>query len=273
VPKPIGADEKAGLALYSWVSGEAVSPGSVTGADVEAAAAFLAELAVFSQRPAASGLRPASEACFCWRDHLELLDNRLTSLGRALEASPGGDPLVREAVLFLEARLLPAWRRLRAEIVSAVPGPELDRPLEPEARLVSPSDFGFHNALRTEAGLVFVDFEYAGWDDPAKLICDFASQPRIPPPPGSQNKLAEALDDVLPGREARRLRIARLLPVHRLKWCCIILNEFKRGDAARRGFAGERLTASARAGQLKKAEAYFREHVPRKGEPGQICFP
>ena len=38
---------------------------------------------------------------------------------------------------------------------------------------ISPSDFGFHNALRTNTGPVFFDFEFSGWDDPAKTIIDF----------------------------------------------------------------------------------------------------
>ena len=46
---------------------------------------------------------------------------------------------------------------------------------------MSPSDFGFHNALATPGGrLVFIDFEYAGWDDPAKLANDFFCQPAVP---------------------------------------------------------------------------------------------
>ena len=33
---------------------------------------------------------------------------------------------------------------------------------------ISPGDFGFHNAIRTNKGVKFIDFEFAGWDDPAK---------------------------------------------------------------------------------------------------------
>lgn len=48
-------------------------------------------------------------------------------------------------------------------------------------RVMSPSDFGFHNCLQhdTEAGLKlgFFDFEYAGLDHPLKAIIDFLLQP------------------------------------------------------------------------------------------------
>ena len=43
---------------------------------------------------------------------------------------------------------------------------------------ISASDFGLHNAIMTERGIVFFDFEFAGWDDPAKAIVDFLLQPQ-----------------------------------------------------------------------------------------------
>ncbi len=40
--------------------------------------------------------------------------------------------------------------------------------------IVSPSDFGFHNALLDDGGAIsFLDFEYSGRDDPAKLDLRF----------------------------------------------------------------------------------------------------
>ena len=48
-------------------------------------------------------------------------------------------------------------------------GVSWEQELLEQYRTLSPSDFGFHNALRTPAGtMVFLDFEYFGWDDPAK---------------------------------------------------------------------------------------------------------
>jgi thiamine kinase-like enzyme len=43
--------------------------------------------------------------------------------------------------------------------------------------IVSPSDLGFHNILKYKKKLYFYDFEYAGLDDPIKLICDFFWHP------------------------------------------------------------------------------------------------
>ena len=46
-------------------------------------------------------------------------------------------------------------------------------------RMPSPSDFGFHNILCKDGILNFVDFEYAGTDDIAKLLADFSLMPEI----------------------------------------------------------------------------------------------
>ena len=51
--------------------------------------------------------------------------------------------------------------------------------LSSKNRIVSPSDFGFHNAIKSDTGVKFIDFEFAGLDDPSKLLLDFFFQPRI----------------------------------------------------------------------------------------------
>ena len=59
----------------------------------------------------------------------------------------------------------------------------MDQVLAAEDCCLSPSDFGFHNALLDDEGkLTFLDFEYAGRDDPAKLVSDFFCQPEVPVP-------------------------------------------------------------------------------------------
>ena len=42
--------------------------------------------------------------------------------------------------------------------------------------LMSPSDVGVHNMLRTELGLKYIDFEHAGIDEISKLLADWITQ-------------------------------------------------------------------------------------------------
>lgn len=93
--------------------------------------------------------------------------------------------------------------------------------INPEERIVSPGDFGFHNAIRTPAGIRFIDFEFAGWDDPAKTLIDFVLQPRIPLNQ-SGSPLYKALNQAqYPDYHKRH---EALMPILSLKWSCIILS-------------------------------------------------
>lgn len=91
--------------------------------------------------------------------------------------------------------------------------------LDFSARCVSPSDFGFHNAICTPKGIKFFDFEFAGWDDPVKAVVDFDLQPRVP-----LNSREKILTKALPewGKSLEKRRDF-LFPILELKWACIIL--------------------------------------------------
>ena len=127
--------------------------------------------------------------------------------------------------------------------------------MPPEQRCLSPSDFGFHNAILAADGrLRFFDFEYAGWDDPAKLICDFFCQPELSVNQEHWKFFVEQLILAVSADAALRDRALLLLPAYRVKWCCIILNEFLGAGRDRRTFSmGEESAASRKSIQLNKA--------------------
>jgi hypothetical protein len=111
-------------------------------------------------------------------------------------------------------------------------------PLAAEYRCVSPSDFGFHNALLADEGrLGFFDFEYAGWDDPAKLLCDFFCQPAVPAPIDCWPQFLDLTASLVGDTQIERQRQALLFPLYQVKWCCILLNEFQSTGRKRREFA------------------------------------
>jgi hypothetical protein len=128
--------------------------------------------------------------------------------------------------------------------------------LLPEAqRILSPSDIGFHNALRVSGGeLVFIDFEYFGWDDPAKLISDFVLQPEVQLDRALLDRFRDGVfrlvgDVTLPDRYRLYVQLFRL------KWVLILLNEYLRDDRSRRQLAGVDGTdwPAVLARQLEKA--------------------
>jgi len=93
--------------------------------------------------------------------------------------------------------------------------------IEAKQLCLSPGDFGFHNAIRCASGTKFIDFEFGGWDDAAKLILDFSLQPRIPVE-DSLPHLAKAFPKTEQGEIIDRCNILR--PIFSIKWKCIILS-------------------------------------------------
>ena len=239
VPAAIAADAGRRLALYGWVEGAPVTEHGP--ADVATAAAFAAALHAARRDPAARPLAPASEAIFGNADLVGQIDARV----RGLRAVAGGEP---ELAAFLARRFEPelAARRALDPAFAALPA---------EHRTLSPSDFGFHNALRRAGGsLVFLDFEYFGWDDPVKLVSDFVWHPAMELDAAERAAMLAAASVTYaadPAYEARRRAYAPLIA---LRWVAIVLNEFIPAVWERRVYAGQTAPwPSVKSRQLAKA--------------------
>lgn len=254
-PAALVADRDARMALYEFVAGRHFRPDEVTADHVDAAARFFVALNQQAQRSHAD-LPVASEACFSIDEHLALIDERLKRL-HALDQQVPED---RDARTLIEA-IVARWQAMKSDIRLGAAAVELDpaTPLEPDRRCISPSDFGFHNALVESDGRIrFLDFEYAGWDDPAKMAGDFFAQLAVPVPAEFFDRFVEAC--LAPFSTAAQLGTrARLLRgAYQIKWCCIALNVFLPVHLARRKFANPGLDERAlKQSQLAKANNLF----------------
>jgi hypothetical protein len=255
VPRPLAVDREAGIAIYEHIAGLQLGPVDVTEAAVDQSAAFFDALNGHRDTAESQSLPLASEAYFSLADHLRGVEHRVSRL-RAIEPAQAVD---REAAAFTSRDLMTVWQRVAEDMQAgaARAGIPMDRALEQSARRLSPSDFGFHNALLEPSGRIrFVDFEYAGWDDPAKVVCDFFCQEAVPVPQRYFDRFADGIVRGLPDPELHRTRIGLLLPVYRVKWCCIMLNDFLPAAQARRRFTGHDAGEIARKSrQLQKARA------------------
>jgi phosphotransferase family enzyme len=251
VPEPLACDASERAGLYGFVQGRKLSGSEVTHAHVEAAIDFV--LAVNEHpRPA---LAAGSEACFSISQHIAVIERRLERLAVIDPATPDA----KDAQHLVSARLFPAWNVVKKRIVADTAAAE-DRTLGTDECCLSPSDFGFHNALLDdEDHLTFLDFEYAGRDDPAKLVSDFFCQVEVPVPLACHSHFVDRLAQRLPLDAAAIARCRILLNAYRIKWTCIILNEFVPLDSARRAFANEADRVLRCADQLAKANVKMAE--------------
>jgi hypothetical protein len=249
IPQIWATDEKERLVLFEFVEGRKLSAAEILEPELRACAAFFLHLNEGRTLPLAETIPVASEACFSLANHVALIHRRVERLKNSLTPDSVSH---RDVGLWITRELVPKWEKIYAGILQT---PLLDQPLDESMRCFSPSDFGFHNAIQSPRGLVFFDFEYAGWDDPAKMACDFFCQPEVPVP---LTHLPAFLEDTcIPGWHLPdyRRRVEVLLPAYRIKWACIILNVFLSVDAQRRRFADAQPTTElAFQKQLVKAQ-------------------
>jgi hypothetical protein len=255
IAQPLAADPQDGYALYTYVEGQKVPAGRLAAADIDAAIGFLAHLKELAGVTGSESLSRASEACFSGNELMANLQMRLDRLVR-LPDDVVGRPSLRE---FIDDELMPAFDRMtswsRRHMV-------WDRELPRDQQTLSPSDFGFHNALRLESGeWVFLDFEYFGWDDPAKTISDFVLHPGMELAFELRRRFADGLRTVLGDDGQLADRVKHLFPLFGLKWCLILLNEFLPVDRLRRQFAASLGAdrAAVLAGQLGKSRRMLQQ--------------
>ena len=253
VPRPLARDAAHRCAAFGWIDG--APPGQPDAADVDQLADFFIRLQGLRERHGGNMLVAASAACLSPAMATDQVGARLARLCEAIEpASAVAD--------FVGSSLAPAAQTQAAHLEASCAAASLPfaGPLPRRLQALSPSDFGLHNAVRRPNGrLAFLDFEYFGWDDPAKAIADVMLHPGM------------ALSDDLAGRYRNRVvaalgpadsglsfRLDLLFPSMVLLWCLIMLNEFLPERWTRRAIAGhtdDRDAAQVR--QLQKARDLF----------------
>ncbi|ACS78627.1 phosphotransferase [Maridesulfovibrio salexigens] len=253
IPRPLKFDESVQGAIYSFISGNPVKETTVK--DIDEVVSFLAKLKDISRLPAAIELPRAAEACFSPAELVESIRQRL----KKLQALPAKDEVYQSMHSFLENKFRPALEECSGNAKQHFPAELWTAPLAQRNRTLSPSDFGFHNALRTEKGLAFVDFEYFGWDDPVKATSDFLLHPAMDLSAQQMAAFFAGMKNIFKSDENFVLRFKSYLPLFRLKWSMILLNEFINHHLERRKFAsgevGEHKTL--RSQQLDKAENFL----------------
>jgi hypothetical protein len=236
VPAAVAVDADSGFAVYEFLSGEPASLRPSTDEDVSQAVRLLSDLEAVARQSAADVAQPASDACFSLAAATDHVRARATCLRGVSDERPETAALRA----FLDDRFDPllsalaTWTSGQVDLHGFDEASEL--PLD--ERTLSQSDVGFHNAIRAADGhLWFVDFEYFGWDDPAKTLSDFLLQPTEMSERQRCMFASRALE-VFAHQPRLPSRTRIVYPWFGLKWCLILLNEFVPAHLRRRRFAG-----------------------------------
>ena len=248
VPGLLAADLDSGYNLLSWLDGTV--PGSLSAEDLRQFAEFQIALDRAGGAGKEEKIGEASEACLSGARILSHIDGRLARL-QALRGE------CQELDAFFDKGLTPARRRFEEEARKVYDRLALsfDEDLPSEKQTLIVSDFGAHNALRHPSGrLLFLDFEYFGWDDPLTSVANFVLHPGMRLSVSQKVFFRDCLLVHFGGDSAAE-RLTVLMPLFALRWGVIILGEFlpeKWTQRRRAGQAGN--WNQARRQQLAKAK-------------------
>jgi len=233
VPRLLAQDAGSRALLFDYVQGAPVSGAAVGEEDLQRMVGFLlsTNLADILARARMRRIPTASESGSSALEHWRCATSRLDAL-LALGARDDATTAMQE---FVRSEVQPALAAAKPDAVKAV------------TMCLSPSDFGFHNVIRRADGsFCFLDFEHAGWDDPAKLIVDFALQPECLLSANQLQLLLDKLHKAAPFGIDLERRVRSLIPVQKAKWTGIILNVFNRSG----------LSVDSKLSRLAKARQY-----------------
>ena len=215
-PELIEIDNERRCVVLEYINGKSYTEGeSPSLDDQQEALSFFHELN--TQKEAAKELitMDASEGFLRLTEHMDNIYWRIESMDVShlpINLINTTDKLIN--TLNQKAHHLEKY--LHALLVSG----EVIDALDPNLCCVSPSDFGFHNALKTPKGIKFIDFEFAGWDDPAKAEADFFLQPKIPV---NKNIIFLFSGWLKNSNHEIKSRLNILSHLLHFKWICIIL--------------------------------------------------
>lgn len=250
VMKAIVKDESFNWAIYSWISGEGIQ--SPNEDFIEEASNFIENLAPLSRHceedevrlrgkskqsnlemkpglprplmrprndkfPGFKNFPLASEACLSGVEIVRQIQEKFLRLMQV------ESPLLEQ---FLNEEFLPVFQ-LSIQVARKYANHLFELPLPRSLQILSPSDFGAHNAIREESGrTVFIDFEYFGWDDPVKLVCDLYFHPGMNLSGELKEEWIQRSKEIFRKDPSFETRLIAYLPLFGLRWCLILLNVF-----------------------------------------------
>ena len=100
--------------------------------------------------------------------------------------------------------------------------------------IVTPSDIGPHNMIKNEDKYYFIDFEYAGLDNPNKTILDLICQPNHNIGEELENYLIKELGELVLDKDNEwRKDLGKMKKIFIIKWCFIMMNGIQANDQKR----------------------------------------
>jgi len=231
----------------SFLPGETIK--EITAHDIDECANFIIQLNKNFYKNLHKQFSYASDACITKEDHISLIEEKLFSTKTFIPTN------IKEKEIYdwLNSILEPNFIKAKAKVLQAPSFKNINT-----KSILSPSDFGFHNMLKSERGIQFCDFEHSGLDSIVKLCCDFCLQPDY-----SVNYDLSSLFIKTISKEFNFPDLSHtvkiLTPLHKIKWILIILNSIHKNNQEKLEFAVGN-SYDTLILQFEKAKKYFQNN-------------
>ena len=219
VPRVISRNLDLNIALYEWIDGYQIFDIGVE--EVNSALSFVKSLRKVSNlKKIKLPQHNASEACLSSNELVSQVEKRLNNLIILNEE--------KDLNRFLNNDFIPVLKKIKTNLFDSSKSLfSIHADLSRNNQVLSPSDFGFHNAIMTiDRGVIFIDFDYFGWDDPVKLTADFIWHPGMSLDSRAENLWIREMRKLFSSDVNFEERFVLHLPMYGLRWCMILLNEF-----------------------------------------------
>lgn len=269
VPKAIYKHQGDAFAFYQCLDGS-VPNSSCHEKQVHLAkeiSAFVQQLKRFHDSNNMSEQPLAADARQSFKDYFSKIDQRLSTI----IAGCRDEPRLNAVKQFAIHRLLPFKAKLFSHVKGKIASLALSEAAEFSvvSQTLNPSDLGPHNMIESDAGqLFFIDFEYFGLDDPAKMLADLFHH--------AQEKLSHQAcwfiyQNYIKEYPDIEIRFAIVNDLIAFEWLLIMLNVANPDALQRRLFANPGLDVEALIEQrLTHAQERFNHYLSVSKQGGEF---
>ena len=256
LPLILATDPYSQENLFNFINGKKVK--KITKKDIRQCINFIKKINFQISNKKISNFKMATEACISIDDHIKTAERRILMLSKF----PKNYGIYKKTKKFINQELKEAFTISKNNIYQLFSKNEINEKLKEKELILSPSDFGFHNIIKKNSKLYFFDFEYAGKDDPVKLMSDYICQPDYKLNISQINFFYRNILKMFKNKKKINKRFQAVINIHRIKWCCVILSEIlSKQYFKRRKFAKSNINL---AKCFYKAKKYYNAHLKKK---------
>ena len=171
LPTILNTNAKTQENIFNYIKGKKIT--KITNKDILQCVYFIKKINKDILNNKVVNFKYATEACLSIDNHIETAQRRIKMLLK-FKKNFG---IYKKTTLFVKNVLKKKLDQTKNNKYKSFSKKEILKKINKRDLILSPSDFGFHNIIKKKNKLFFFDFEYAGMDDPVKLISDFICQP------------------------------------------------------------------------------------------------